>query len=79
MHNATVSDVTNRRAWKLVPRPLALALAAVVVGLGIVATIGCGSPAVTDGRHLHEARASVSAANPASGSRPAYRNEQRRT
>ena len=42
MHNATVSDGTNRRAWKLVPRPLPLALAAVVVGLGIVATIGCG-------------------------------------
>ena len=43
MHNATVSDVTNRRAWKLAPRVLPLALATVVVGLGIVATIGRGT------------------------------------
>jgi hypothetical protein len=43
MHNATVSDVTKRRAWKLAPRVLALALATVVVGLAIVATIGRGT------------------------------------
>jgi hypothetical protein len=42
MHNATVSAATNRRAWKLAPKLLALALATVVVGLGIVATIGRG-------------------------------------
>ena len=33
MHNATVSE-TNRRAWKLAPRVLALALATVWSGSG---------------------------------------------
>ena len=60
MHDATTSDVRNRRNWKLVPALLALALAAAVVGLGIVATIGRGKTEPSRAAHAATKRARLS-------------------